>query len=190
MSFRFMPADPAESQLPREPHISFTETAWRKLTLYTSRCQYEIGGLGTVVHVGEDFVVDDVFVLDQDVNDIATRLEPQSIHELLVSIVAAEGDPSALRLWWHSHARESVFWSGEDEETIERFQNDGMLSVVTNHRGQILARMDVYRPRGTTWLWVDSGEDEVVPTAEEEQLIDEEIRAKTRHRPRKSSRIF
>jgi hypothetical protein len=184
-----MKADSVESELPREPHLSFTESAWRRLRLYTTRCPYEIGGLGTVAQAGEDFVVEEVFVLDQDVNDIATRLEPESVHGLLLSIVADGGDPSALRLWWHSHARESVFWSGEDEETIDRFQNDGMLSVVTNHRGQVLARIDVYRPRGTTWLWVDEGED-VVPTEQEEQTIDDDIRAKTRHRPRGSARIF
>jgi hypothetical protein len=189
VTFEFTPAT-AESELPYEPHLRFSDKAWRKLTLYTQRCSFEIGGLGYVRQEGSDFVVDDVFIVRQDVNDIATRLDTGAVHELLVETIESGRDASGLKLWWHSHAEEATFWSGEDEATIDRFRNEGMLSLVTNHRLRFLARLDRYEPRATTWIWLDRPELDSNPTPQEELAVDEEIAAKTRHIPRNSPRIF
>lgn len=191
MSFEFSTAESGATDLPYEPRLSFAEPAWRKLVLYTRRCQFEIGGLGLVERVGRDFVVRDVFVLQQDVNDIATRLDPASVHRLIVRLLEDEtSDPSMLRLWWHSHAREEVFWSGEDEETIERFRNEGMLSVVTNHQFKVLARWDNYDPRRTAWVWVQRPEGNVDESVDERDEIDRVIADNVRHVPRRASRTF
>lgn len=189
MTFEFTPAT-VETELPYEPHLSFSEKAWRKLALYTQRCSFEIGGLGYVRQDGADFVLDDVFIVQQDVNDIATRLDTGAVHELIIETIESGLDASGLKLWWHSHAREATFWSGEDEATIDRFRNEGMLSLVTNHRLRFLARLDRYDPRATTWIWLDRPELDSNPTTQEELAADEEIAAKTRHIPRNSPRIF
>ena len=189
MTFEFTPAT-AETELPYEPHLSFSDLAWRKLTLYTRRCPLEIGGLGYVREDGPDFVLEDVFIVQQDINDIATRLETSAVHQLIVDTIDSGLDASGLKLWWHSHAREATFWSGEDEATIDRFRNEGMLSLVTNHRLKFLARLDRYQPRGTTWIWLDRPETDSAATPEDELAADEEIAAKTRHIPRDSPRIF
>jgi hypothetical protein len=138
-----------------EPNLTFTPQAWRMLILYVTLCPFEIGGLGSVEMVGDDFHVTDIHIVHQDVNDIATRLDADSVTELVAGIVERGDDPAQLRLWWHSHARESTFWSGEDEETIAGFRNDGMVSLVINHAERILARFDQYEPRSTRWVWVD-----------------------------------
>lgn len=138
-----------------EPRLSFSPDAWRKLELYATLCPFEIGGLGTLRPVGDDFEVADVFLVSQDVNDIATRLDGDSVSKLIEELLDRDQDPAALRLWWHSHAREAAFWSGEDEQTIAGFRNDLMISLVTNHALRLLARLDRYAPRTTTWVHVD-----------------------------------
>lgn len=175
---------------PYEPHLFFAKEAWRKLLLYTLNCSFEIGGLGLVEEQGRDFLVTDVLVVEQDVNDIATRLDSEAVSMLIAELLDRGQDPAALKLWWHSHAHEAPFWSGVDEETIEHFQNDFMVSLVSNHQLRFLARRDQYNPRTTTWLWLDKPSESLQATDEEVEAVRAEIAAKTRHVPRNTTRIF
>ncbi len=179
-----------EHPLPYEPHLSFTPAAWQKLVLYTLHCPFEIGGLGLVESKDQDFVLTDVLLVKQDVNDIATRLDPEAVSELIFQLIEGGRDPGGLKLWWHSHAHEAPFWSGVDEQTIERFQNDYMISLVSNHQLRFLARQDHYFPRRTTWVWVDKPSVEADLSMDAIEAVRTEIAAKTRHVPRESKRIF
>ena len=175
---------------PYEPRLSFTPACWRRLVLYTLGCPFEIGGLGLLERRGRDFVMTDALVVEQDVDDISTRLDGGAVSRLLAGMVERGQDPAGLKVWWHSHAGEAPFWSGVDEQTIERFQNDFMVSLVTNHELRALARLDRYAPRRTSWVWVDRppGEPEVADG--EAAAIRAEIEAKTRHVPRATTRIW
>ncbi|MBI4492072.1 MAG: hypothetical protein HY690_04695 [Chloroflexi bacterium] len=187
----FQPADAGgDEPPPYEPHLAFTAPAWRKLVLYVLNCPFEIGGLGLVEARGQDFLVTDVLLVEQDVNDIATRLDSGAVSALLLQLLESGRDPGELKLWWHSHAHEAPFWSGVDEQTIERFQNDFMLSVVSNHELRFLARQDHYAPRRTTWVWVDKPSDGLESSPEEVEAVRAEIAARTRHVPRDRTRIF
>jgi hypothetical protein len=193
VNFQFEAREAFDGQAePYEPHLSFTPDAWRKVVLYTLHCPFEISGLGLVQPRGPDFVVTDVLLIKQRVNDIATVLDRAAVSALMLELLAAGTDPGDLKLWWHSHAEEAPFWSGEDEETIEHFQNDEfMLSLVGNHRLQFLARQDHYRPRRTTWLWIDRPSEPVEASPEELAAIRAEIDATTLVRPRENmSRLF
>jgi hypothetical protein len=182
-------AEPA-APLPYEPHLSFTPSAWEKLLLYTQHCPFEIGGLGLIEEVGPDFVVTDILLVEQDVNDIATRLDGGSVSALIGELVESGRDPAGLKLWWHSHAHEAPFWSGVDEETIERFRNDFMISLISNHALRFLARQDHYAPRRTTWIWLDKPAETPSFRPDQVEAAQREIAAKTRHLPRDRSRIF
>jgi hypothetical protein len=178
---RLKPAPP-RAVLP-DRRLSFTPEVWRKLYLFTTQCPVEISGLGMVEPNGEDFICTELFLVTQDVTDIQTRLDQEEV-SLLVSRLVDEGrDPSGLRLWWHSHAREEVFWSGEDEETIEHFANDWMISLETNHRMRTLSRLDHYAVRSTTWVWVDRPPEPVVATDEEILAVRQEIARLIRRGP-------
>jgi hypothetical protein len=173
----------SDSRLSSDPRLSFDSAAWRRLILYATLCPFEIGGLATVVADGPNFMVTGVHIVRQDVNDIATRLDGEAVSGLLEAMIARGDDPAALRLWWHSHAREATFWSGEDEETIAGFRNDGMVSLVVNHAERSLARFDRYTPRSTTWVWVDRPDDAVEASAAERDAIRAEIADAVRYVP-------
>jgi hypothetical protein len=163
--------------------LAFAPEVWRKLYLFTTQCPVEISGLGMVEPDGDDFRLVDLFLVKQDVTDIQTRLDQEEV-SLLVSRLVDEGrDPSALKLWWHSHAREEVFWSGEDEETIEHFANDWMISLETNHKMRTLCRLDHYEVRSTTWIWVDRPAELVGATDEEILAVRQEIARLIRRGP-------
>ena len=157
-----------------EPLLTFSPVAWRKLVLYTTLCLDEIGGFGIVEQVGSDYRLDDLLLVRQEVSALATHFRGQSVSSLIEEMVAQDRDPAALRLWWHSHAREAPFWSGEDERTISNFRNDGMLSLVSNHEMRLLARMDHYVPRATAWVRIGRPSDvpEATPDEVGEALAD------------------
>ena len=169
-----------------ERRLTFAPEVWRKIYLYTTQCPVEISGLGIVEPdgpTGEDFKVTQLFMVTQDVTDIQTRMDQEEVSLLVTSLVEEDRDPSGLRLWWHSHAREEVFWSGEDEETIEHFANDWMISLETNHKMKTLCRLDHYAIRSTTWVWVDRPTEPVTATDEEILEIRREIAGLIRRGP-------
>ena len=167
----------------QDRRLSFAPEVWRKILLFTTQCPVEISGLGMVEQDGEDFRVVDLFLVTQDVTDIQTRMDQEEVSLLIARLVDEGRDPSRLRLWWHSHAREEVFWSGEDEETIEHFQNDWMIALETNHRMRTLCRLDHYAIRSTTWVWVDRPTEPVNATDDEILAVRAEISRLIRRGP-------
>ena len=166
--------------------LSFTPEVWRKIFLFTTQCPVEISGLGLVEPdgpTGEDFKVTELFMVTQDVTDIQTRMDQEEVSLLVSRLVDADRDSANLRLWWHSHARGEVFWSGEDEETIEHFANDWMISLETNHRMRTLSRLDHYAIRSTTWVWVDKPAEPVTASDDEILEIRREIAGLIRRGP-------
>lgn len=193
MSFVFE-SEPDDRPSPEraDPVLRFTDEAWQMLVLYTLRCQYEIGGLGRLSQdENGDFLVTETILVDQDVNDIATRLDSAALSRLLADDVLAGRDPADLRFWWHSHAHEAPFWSGVDEETIDRFGSDYLVSLVGNHQRRFLARRDDYHPRSTTWVDLEVPDVVIPEDGPISAAVDQNISRWVRHVPRaNTARLF
>lgn len=132
-----------------------TPAAWQKLSLYIRLSPGEVGGLASVLPDGPDYLMTDVFLIDQRATDVDTELDQGAVSRFLIDYLEQGRDPAALRLWWHSHARESVFWSAEDRRTIDGFGSDMLISLIGNHAGKFLARLDRFQPLRQTVGWVD-----------------------------------
>ena len=131
---------------PPLPTLTFSPEAAEKLRLYVLCCPFEISGLGEVEIQPDRFLVRDVFLLKQRCYHTYTELLPDYLARFLISFVEQGRDPSRLKLWWHSHAGMEVFWSPIDDYTARGFQNDFMLSFVTNKAGVQRCRLDIYQP--------------------------------------------
>lgn len=141
---------------PERPALRATTQAWEKLWLYIRLAEGEVGGLASVEpDGGHDFLMTDCFLIAQRATDVDTELDPAATSRFLLASLEAGRDPGALRLWWHSHARESVFWSTDDERTIDHFGGESLVSLVGNQAGKFLARFDRYEPRRETLGWLD-----------------------------------
>ena len=135
-----------EKVYPPLPRLCFTPSAAQKLSLYVKLCDFEVSGLGQIELLPDCFLVQDVFILRQKTYYSYTELIPDDLAEFLISMVAQNRDPASLKLWWHSHAGMEVFWSPTDDYTAKGFQNDYMLSLVTNKNGDYRCRLDLYHP--------------------------------------------
>lgn len=140
---------------PERPALRIEPGAWEKLSLYARLADGEVGGLGRVVQDGPDFILTHCYLIDQRATDVDTELDPAGLSHFLLEYLAAGDDPSELRLWWHSHAREACFWSTDDERTIDGWSGDWLVALVTNVVGKHLARFDQYLPARQTVGWLD-----------------------------------
>ena len=123
----------------------------------------ETSGMALLEADGADLRVGRLFLLPQAGNEVETELDPAALAALVGDLVDAGEDPAALRLWWHSHARETPFWSGLDEHTIESFAPVAMVSLVVDHRARRLARLDRFEPsRVVQWVTLHLDRDGVI----------------------------
>ncbi len=114
---------------------------------YTQLAAGEVSGLGTVEEFDGGFLVTDLFLPKQRCSASGTELDQESVATLIMELDQAGADAGALRFWWHSHAGLDVFWSRTDEECLASLANgDYVLSLVTNKKGHMLARLDIFRP--------------------------------------------
>jgi hypothetical protein len=142
--------------LPDRGSLRATPAAFEKLSLYIRLAEGEVGGLASVEQDGPaTFLMTDCFLIRQRATDVDNELDPAATSVFLLNYLATGEDPSGLRLWWHSHGRESAFWSADDERTIDHFGGEWLVSLVGNKRGKFLARFDRYEPARQTLGWLD-----------------------------------
>lgn len=134
------------------PRLLIEQAAWEKLHLYITRSgQYEINGFGYISRVNDDFVVssaDDIFITPQVVSFGSAIVDGKAFARAAYQATIADR-LNDLRLQWHSHVNFEAYFSGTDTGTIESYGAAGMewfISLVANVRGDVSARVDVYRP--------------------------------------------
>lgn len=128
--------------------IYITTEARAKLQLYITAAEGEVSGLGQVVREDNKLIVTDIFLLDQNCSASSTTITEEGLAKFMVECVQKDMDTSTIRLWWHSHADMSVFWSNTDQKTIKELAGDfpWMLSIVGNKAGEYLTRLDITDP--------------------------------------------
>ncbi len=133
--------------------IKITPNAKEKLDAYIQNCDIEISGLGEVQHIKDsEYLITDIFLFKQKGSAAETELDLDDLSVFMEKYITDGNCPSKLKLWWHSHAKMSVFWSGTDETTADIFKgsSDWMISIVGNHKGEYLCRTDIYNPLRVT----------------------------------------
>ena len=131
------------------PKVCITLEALQKMKCFTDEFPHEINGFGTVVKKENVLTIMDVFILPQvsGANHLHVATDSNSFNQLIYKLVKKGKDPSLIALQWHSHSSASVFFSLEDISTIRKYLNcDFMISIVINKKGDILSRLDIFRP--------------------------------------------
>jgi len=139
-------------------YITMSSIIYSELRAYVDHYKDEVSGCGLVekiVHTYRDagdrvteveYRITEVFLPDkQDNTGSTTKIEEETVHELMNTLLTAGKDTNKLRMHWHSHADMSTFHSTTDDENYNTLANNGfVISLVLNHDGDILGRVDVY----------------------------------------------
>jgi len=119
----------------------------QRIRHFTALAAGEVSGLGLVDEVDGGFLVTQVFLPRQECTPGGTELDQDWVAALLVTLEEEGIDSGQLRCWYHSHSSLNVFWSPTDEECIAGLVNDNyFLSLVVNKAGDMLARLDIFKP--------------------------------------------
>jgi hypothetical protein len=117
---------------------------------YVSLCELEISGFGKleIKEVsGERFmIITDFEIFEQEVTAAHSTIDEDALGKFLYEKTVS-GDVSKWKVWWHSHAAMEAFFSGTDTGTIDKSTDfPYLVSLVSNHKGAIVARLDIYDP--------------------------------------------
>jgi len=135
-----------ETKILFNPVVFITPEAKQRLDCYIELCSDEVSGLGEVERIGRNFLITSVQIFNQDVTGASTELDKEAVHAFLLALIMEKKDPKKFKLWWHSHVSGEAFWSGTDDETADSFDNEWMISIVGNNRGDYRVRFDLYDP--------------------------------------------
>lgn len=135
--------DLASDTMENQPRVLFNLKPATMIHYFTCLRAGEINGLGLVEKQGNDFLIPEVFILDQETNENEANIVGLSF----ARYVDRCEDPSKILLQWHSHDDGAVFWSShKDIPTIKRWLGDFLISMVVNKHGDCLCRLDLFRP--------------------------------------------
>lgn len=131
--------------------ILIDQKALYKLKLYCKFAPGEVSGMGTVKKVGEEILINEVYLLPQVSTASDTRISSAELAKLIDDLTLQGVPTEELKLWWHTHANFGTFWSSTDEENIKMFDNEmdsdnWLVSVELNKAGSIISRVDVFSP--------------------------------------------
>ena len=120
--------------------------AHEKLWAWVRLAKGEVSMLGLVDENDGQPCITDLFLVKQTCTPASTDMDQDAVARLMVDL-AAKGRSDQLRAWVHSHGTMNVFWSNQDDETIDNLAGDPYLvSVVVNKKGEVRARVDVFKP--------------------------------------------
>jgi hypothetical protein len=127
--------------------LKLTAEAWAKMRGFVDNARGEISGMGRVTRENGDFIVTDIALFEQTVSGAHSDIPAQALAQFQVELIRKGDSAEHWNLWWHSHATMGVFFSKRDTDTIDESTDFRyMLSLVTNHKHELTARIDVYEP--------------------------------------------
>jgi hypothetical protein len=134
--------------------IQIDAIAMQKLWTWTDVARTEVSALGLVEEIRDadtgavtSLLITDMFLVKQQCSMDETTMDAQAVAELMVSLEAQGIESRKLRLWAHSHAAMSVFWSSTDDACVEGLANgEWLLSLVVNKKHDAQMRLDEFNP--------------------------------------------
>ncbi len=131
--------------------LYLTKHAHRKLRYFVEQIDNEISGFGKVTETktpqGSVFIVTDFEIFDQVVSGAHSTIDDDALAKFLFEKTKAGENMSEWKVWWHSHCRMASYFSQTDTGTMDKSTEfKYMISLVTNHKDEKTARIDVYDP--------------------------------------------
>jgi len=106
------------------PRVLISRIAHDKMWHYIDIADQEVSWLGTVVEQENDFLIEDVFLLEQGVSSANTDITEEGQEKLCQELLAQEDGVelwNKIRFWGHSHVNGGTSPSGTDEQQMKKF---------------------------------------------------------------------
>ena len=132
-----------------ELRLIIPDTAWNTLQGYVKATSGEISGFFDVEYDMElkALKVGTIYpLLDQVASGADVEISEDAIQSFMLDHIKA-GHDQMPRGWWHSHANLEVFFSGTDENTINKLNNDSyIVALVVNKTEHAYSKVSFIKP--------------------------------------------
>jgi hypothetical protein len=129
-------------------HLNISWEAYQKIMAYVQCADGEVSGFGKsgrgVLGNMPSYTMLDAKIFKQTCGASSTELDMNALSQFICDLDKQGESVRQWRIWWHSHADFSVFWSAIDEATIKKLSAKvHLISLCINKLGEMTARMDV-----------------------------------------------
>lgn len=126
------------------PRILITPEAYKDMYQLVNLVDTEVGWVGSVGKVGCDFLIKEIFLLDQEVHSTTTEISPEGLSKFAMKMMSERSDGmdvvNSIRFWGHSHVRMSTSPSGQDDQQMRVFSQaceDFFIRGILNKNGRM-----------------------------------------------------
>jgi hypothetical protein len=130
------------------PTVHISETALKKMFIYTDEVSDEVGWLGTAYRDGNTYLIKEVFLFDQQVHGATTEITPEGLADFATELMQQPDGMEIwnnMKMWGHSHVNMGITPSGQDDKQMEEFSQNGhdfFIRLICNKKGDL--GVDVY----------------------------------------------
>jgi proteasome lid subunit RPN8/RPN11 len=129
------------------PHIQLDPAAEAKIWDVVQKCKYEAGWLGTVREIAGGYLIEDIFCLDQVVNEVHNSVDAEGLKALYRRLLdegqAGFDKLERLYFWGHSHVNMPEFPSSIDRDTMAQVWAPSNRPIVI---------MGIFNKTGNAWF--------------------------------------
>lgn len=133
------------------PDILITPSALNMMWHYVDAAPDEVSWLGTCVRRGKDLLIQEVFLLDQQVGPASTVITEDGLSKFAMELTEKREDGrrvwNSLRFWGHSHVRMGTSPSTQDDDLMDYFRTLGhkfFVRGILNKNGRMEFTVDLY----------------------------------------------
>jgi len=127
----------------RLPDVVFLPQVMHDMHLIVDHCSEEVSWIGTVLEQGNNLVVDEIFVLDQEVTGTTTEITEDGLAKLAGRLLEQPDGVeklNRLRFWGHSHVNMGTSPSGQDDTQVSLWKKNDhpyLIRAIINKAGRL-----------------------------------------------------
>lgn len=127
---KFVPHDftPKVELVAGLPRVLVSREAYEDMFLLVEEVDKEVGWLGAVRRIGRDFLIEEVFLFDQEVHATTCEITPDGLAEMAQELISSRPDGmdicNRLWFWGHSHVNMGTSPSGQDETQLRELASN------------------------------------------------------------------
>lgn len=110
------------------PRVLVSREAYEDMFLLVEESHQEVGWLGTVRRMGRDFLIEEVFLFDQEVTAATCEITPDGLASMAQELIESRPDGmdvvNRLCFWGHSHVNMGTSPSGQDETQLRELASN------------------------------------------------------------------
>lgn len=127
-----------------KPNLFISNDAYLKMQEYIEQSKKEIGWLGTCSRQDDDYIINNVYLFDQEVHETTCEITEEGLNKFALELMKTPNGMDIwnnICLWGHSHVNMGVLPSSQDNKQLDFFlknMKEGFfIRYIGNKKGEI-----------------------------------------------------